>query len=306
MISVSHLSKSFGSNLAVDDLSFEVNQGEIVGFLGPNGAGKTTTLRLITGFLSPDKGSVTINDIPVITEPIAAQQHIGYLPENNPLYYDMLVGEILDLSADLKNIPKEEKKEAFDFVVDSVGISDVFYRPVNELSKGYKQRVGIAIALLHQPKILIMDEPTEGLDPNQRTEIRTLIKKLSKNHTIVMSTHVMQEVSAVCNRMVIINKGKLVADGTPQELTRMEKGKSIIQIELEGSGVIAALKQIPDTKISDLERSGKKIRAKLVSNSKNLIQPQISKQAHKNDWIIWKLNQEEQNLEDIFRQLTSN
>ena len=193
MLTVQRLTKSFGSTKAVDDLSFSIAAGEIVGFLGPNGAGKTTTMRLIAGYLSPDSGKILIDNKPVGEEGSDARRHIGYLPENNPLYRDMLVSEFLTLSADLKGIPSEKRAEAFDFAVRAVDIGDVYYRPVGELSKGYKQRVGMAVALLHRPSILILDEPTEGLDPNQRTEIRTLIKSLAKDRTILLSTHVMQE-----------------------------------------------------------------------------------------------------------------
>jgi ABC-2 type transport system ATP-binding protein len=213
MIRVQNVSKAFGSVQAVSGLSFDVDQGEIVGLLGPNGAGKSTTMRMMTGYLSPDSGDVLLDDVSVVTNPIMVQQQIGYLPENNPLYPDMLVSDLLSYSAQLKNISPETKEEAIDFAVKSVSIEDVYYRPIRELSKGYKQRVGLSVALLHKPKILILDEPSEGLDPNQRTEIRSLITSLAKHHTIIMSTHVMQEVEAVCNRMVIISNGTLVADG---------------------------------------------------------------------------------------------
>jgi ABC-2 type transport system ATP-binding protein len=306
MITVSHLSKSFGTVKAVDDLSFSVKPGEILGFLGPNGAGKTTTMRLLTGFLSADSGSITVNNISVENNPVSAQTQIGYLPENNPLYKDMLISEILQLSARLKHIPHEDLHESLEFVVNATGIKEVYFRPIAELSKGYKQRVGIAIALLAQPKILIMDEPTEGLDPNQRAEIRNLVKKLAKNHTIIMSTHVMQEVEAVCNRMLIINNGKLVADGTPEELTRTGKNKHILLVELEGPEVSAHLKKLIGKEGMEIEKiSGNRFRIKLSSSSKTPLQPEISKLANQYNWIIWKMAEEEQKLEDVFHLLTS-
>lgn len=306
MIKLEHLTKSFGPVKAVDDLSLEIREGDIIGFLGPNGAGKTTTLRLITGFLSPDMGNVTIDGIPVQERAFEAQKLIGYLPENNPLYKDMLVSEFLGLSADLKGIPREKRKAAFDFATKAVAIGDVFYRPIGELSKGYRQRVGMAAALLHQPRILIMDEPTEGLDPNQRTEIRALIKDLAKDRTIIMSTHVMQEAQAVCNRLIIINKGKLVADGTSEELSRAAKNERVLLLEVEGEGVESVLRALPGLEHVDIEVvKDSHIRAKLFTNESVDLRPEISKRASENRWIIWQLAEQEQKLEDTFHKLTS-
>jgi ABC-2 type transport system ATP-binding protein len=191
MITVKNLTKKFDSFKAVDDISFSVEKGEIVGLLGPNGAGKTTTMRMLTGFLSADAGSIKIDEIDIEKDPVTAQKKIGYLPENNPLYKNMQVAEFLELADQLHQIKEADKKEALDFAVKAVGIEKVYYRSIGELSKGYKQRVGIAAALIHRPEIIILDEPTECLDPNQRAEIRQLIKDLSKEHTIIMSTHVM-------------------------------------------------------------------------------------------------------------------
>lgn len=306
MIKLEHLTKSFGSVKAIDDLSLEIQEGDIVGFLGPNGAGKTTTLRMITGFLSPDTGSVTIDGISVQERAFDAQKLIGYLPENNPLYKDMLVSEFLNLSADLKGIPNEQRKAAFDFAIKAVAIDDVFYRPIGELSKGYRQRVGMAAALLHQPRILIMDEPTEGLDPNQRTEIRALIKDLAKDRTIIMSTHVMQEAQAVCNRLIIINKGKLVADGTSEELSRAAKNERTLLLELEGEGVESTLRALPGLRHADIESiQDGRIRAKLFTDEAVDLRPEVSKRASEKKWIIWQLAEQEQKLEDTFHKLTS-
>ena len=308
MIKVENLTKSFGNVHAVNDLSFEIQKGEIVGFLGPNGAGKTTTMRLITGFLSPDKGNINIANIPVEEHTIEAQQYIGYLPENNPLYKNMLVSELLNLSADLKHIPKEKRQSAFDFVVSAVAIGDIFYRPIRELSKGYKQRVGIASAILHQPRILIMDEPTEGLDPNQRAEIRKLVKNLAKGHTIIISTHVMQEAQAVCDRMIIINKGKLVADGTVDKLSVEAKGGHAIIVEVEGDEVESSLRKLPGTSHIDIETIKSKpgiLKAKIIVNKSAQLQPEISRIAREKNWTIWRLTEEEQKLEDIFHKLTN-
>jgi len=306
MIKAKNISKSFGFIKAIDDISYEVKQGEIVGFLGPNGAGKTTTMRILTGFLSPDQGSVEIEDVSVETDPTSAQKFIGYLPENNPLYPEMQVRELLLLAANLQNIPKSKRKEALDFVVKSVGLESVFYRPIGELSKGFKQRVGLASALIHQPKIIIMDEPTEGLDPNQRAEIRTLIKKLAKDHTIIISTHVMQEASAICSRMLIINKGKIVADGTAHELSRSSGNEKTLQVEIEGMNAQSMLKSIDgvlDVKIVTAENN--RVNALITHDPEISLQPKISFLARSNDWTIWRINEEEHKLEDIFQQLTS-
>jgi len=306
MIKVSNVSKSFGQIKAVDNLSFEIKQGEIVGFLGPNGAGKTTTLRLISGFLMADQGEIIIADIPISKKTIEAQKIIGYLPENNPLYKNFLVSEFLNLSLELKNVPKKLRKSALDFVVEAIGINNVFYRPIGELSKGYKQRVGIAATLLHQPRIIIMDEPTEGLDPNQRAEIRSLIKTLAKDRTIIMSTHVMQEVQAICNRIIIINKGRLVADGTPEKLSRIVSNQRVLIIDIEGDEVESALKNLTGLKNISIEsRKNKRLQAKLIVNEDIELRPEISKLAQKYGWIIWKLVEQEQKLEDIFHQLTN-
>lgn len=305
MIAVKNLTKSFGFVTAVNGLTFSVKKGEIVGFLGPNGAGKTTTMRLITGFLSPDEGDITLDGVSILEDLDHAQKNIGYLPENNPLYKSMLVSEMFDLSADLKQIPYKKRKEAFDFAVSAVSIEDVFYRPLGELSKGYRQRVGMAMALMHRPKIIIMDEPTEGLDPNQRTDIRNLIKELAKDRTIILSTHVMQEAVAISNRILIINKGKLVADGTPEELTQASKDTKIITVELEGKSIkknLEKLKQI--TQLESVKVSSNRYIYTLTADAKKPLQPVISELAGKHDWTIWQLNEKITNLEDVFQQLT--
>lgn len=305
MIKVENLTKYFGATKAVDDVSFEIRKGEILGFLGPNGAGKTTTMRIIAGFFAPDKGKVTIDGVPVDQENNEIQKKIGYLPENNPLYKEMLVAEFLELAAELSHVPKNKKEAALDFVVSAVGIKNVFYKPIAELSKGYKQRVGIAAALIHRPDIIIMDEPTEGLDPNQRAEIRALIKKLSQDHTIIISTHVMQEASAVCDRLLVINKGKIVADGTVAELSRKAEQRTVMAVDIEGGKIEVLLKQIPGVeKIEEAQEKNGRFTAKLIIGGEKKIQPEISRLARENQWVLWKISEEEFGLEDIFRKLT--
>ena len=305
MIEVKNVSKKFGRIKALEELSFSVKAGEVVGFLGPNGAGKTTTMRILTGFLSADKGTVLIDGIDVEKEPLKIQAKIGYLPENNPLYKNMQVAEFLDLAARLHQVSAQEKAQALDFAVKAVGIEDVFYRPIGELSKGYKQRVGIAAALIHKPQVIILDEPTEGLDPNQRTEIRQLIKDLAKEHTIIMSTHVMQEASAVCSRLIIINQGKVVADGTAEELSKQSyKDKQLI-LEVEGDEVEAVLKNLSDVKNFAIKKQqGKRLLVEISTDQEKELRPDISRLAWEKKWTIWSLAEQEHKLEDIFQTLT--
>jgi len=304
MIKVSKLYKSFNQTPALLGLSFQVKTGEIVGFLGPNGAGKTTTMRLLTGFMSPDSGKITINGHDLSSHRQAAQSLIGYLPENNPLYPDMLVSEMIDLVAQLKQVPASQRQTATDFVVDAVDIGSVFYRPIRELSKGYRQRVGMALALLNQPQILIMDEPTEGLDPNQRTEIRSLIKNLSKDRTIIVSTHVMSEASAIANRLLIISSGKIVADGSPKKITQTSDSSSI-SAQIEGPKISSELKKISDiTNLKIQKLSGRRYQVNLTTSPQVKIQPQISRLAAQHGWTIWSLTEQTQDLEDVFHQLT--
>lgn len=303
MITLKNVTKYFGRTKAVNDLSFSVDSGEVIGFLGPNGAGKTTTLRMITGFLSPDKGSITVDGIDIEQDPIAVQKKIGYLPENNPLYKTMQVAEFLDLAARLHQVSPKRRVSATEFVVRAVGIEKVYYRPIGELSKGFRQRTGIAAALIHSPDIIIMDEPTEGLDPIQRGEIRELIKDLAKKHTVIMSTHVMQEASAVCGRMLILNKGKLAADGTASELSARAEGGRTLTLDLEGEGVESELRRLSDDAHLVVKRkSGSRFSATLSLDRE--VRPDISKLAWQKHWIVWDMHEEERKLEDIFQALT--
>src|SRR5437660_6855080 len=212
-LSVEGVSKRFSGVPAVDDVSFAVDRGQVVGFLGPNGAGKSTTMRMITQFLEPDAGSIRIEGTPLAEAGREAKRRIGYLPENNPLYGEMLVAEYLDFVASLRDLYGAPRRSALDAAVTATGIENVFYRPIGELSKGYKQRVGLAQAILHRPDLLVLDEPTEGLDPNQRVEIRHLISHLGKDRTVILSTHVLPEVAHTCSRLLIIHRGKIAAHG---------------------------------------------------------------------------------------------
>lgn len=305
MITLKNVTKYFGRVKAVNDLSFSINPGEVIGFLGPNGAGKTTTLRMMTGFLSPDRGSVTVDDIDIERDPIAAQRKIGYLPENNPLYKTMQVGEFLDLAARLHKVSPKKRQSATDFVVHAVGLEQMYYRPIGELSRGYRQRTGIAGALIHNPDIIIMDEPTEGLDPIQRGEIRGLITGLAKKRTVIMSTHVMQEASAVCGRMLILNKGALAADGTAAELSSRALGEKVISVQIEGEGVEAELRRlVGEHRIVSSKREGNRFSATLSLDRDREVRPELSQIAWKKQWILWDIHEEEQTLEDVFQTLT--
>ncbi|NLY90931.1 MAG: ATP-binding cassette domain-containing protein [Firmicutes bacterium] len=234
MIQIKDLTKRYGQHLAVDHLNFSVDKGEILGFLGPNGAGKSTTMNIITGYLSATEGSVTIDGLDLIDHPMEVKRKIGYLPEFPPLYPEMTVSEYLNFVAEIKKVTPAEKKESLEKIMDLVKIGDVRGRLIKNLSKGYKQRVGLAQALVGNPTILILDEPTVGLDPRQIMEMRTLIKELGKEHTVVLSSHILPEVSAVCERVIIINKGKIVASDSPENLSKRLTGGSHLLLRVAG------------------------------------------------------------------------
>ncbi|MCX7714208.1 MAG: ABC transporter ATP-binding protein [Clostridia bacterium] len=250
MIEICNLTKSYGNKKAVDDITFTVEKGEILGFLGPNGAGKSTTMNILTGYISSTSGSVKVDGFDILEEPNEVKKRIGYLPEQPPLYMDMVVSDYLNFVYDLKKLNKAEKLKHIQDIVDIVGIDDVKSRKIGNLSKGYKQRVGLAQALLGNPEVLILDEPTVGLDPKQIIEIRNVIKELGKERTIILSSHILPEVSAVCERVIIINKGKLVAEDTPQNLSHRFTQNSKLQIRVMGnqSDIIDVLKTVPGVK----------------------------------------------------------
>lgn len=247
MIQVEHLVKKYGDKLAVNDISFSVGEGEILGFLGPNGAGKSTTMNILTGYLSASGGVIKIGGVDVLEDPIEAKRQIGFLPEQPPLYMDMTVKEYLDFVYDIKGV-KFPRRPHINEICELVKITDVYHRTIKHLSKGYKQRVGLAQALMGNPKVLILDEPTVGLDPRQIIEIRNLIKKLGKNHTVILSTHILQEVQSVCDRILIINKGQIIADGNTEQLTYKAAGNRKLVTRIAGpqSEVKKLLLSIPD------------------------------------------------------------
>lgn len=234
MIEVEHLCKDYGQIRALDDVTFEVKRGEIVGFLGPNGAGKTTCMKIITGFISATSGTVKVAGMDVVEHSLEVRRKIGYLPENAPLYPDMTVREYLEFVASLRGISKGETNKAIARAAERVGVSDRLDQEIGTLSKGYRQRVGLAQAMIHEPEILILDEPTSGLDPNQIVEMRTLIKELGRDRTVILSTHNLPEVTATCNRIIIIHKGRIAADGTPEQIQAVHGGGNTYLLEVEG------------------------------------------------------------------------
>jgi ABC-2 type transport system ATP-binding protein len=308
LITLDNVSKSFGRTVAVDDVSFTVDRGEVVGFLGPNGAGKSTTMRLITNFLEPDDGAVLIDGVDVREDPVGARRRIGYLPENNPLYDDMLVAEYLRFVGDLRGVGMDGPGSALDDTVQASGIAEVFYRPIGELSKGYKQRLGLAAAILHRPDFLILDEPTEGLDPNQRQEIRRLIREVGKEHTVILSTHVLPEVEETCRRIVVIHEGKIVADGSTEDLMAQARDtgtKRTVVVEVRGEGVAREVVKLPNVEeVTDESESEGRTRLTLAVGSGPDPRPEIFRLAKAKDWVLWELHEETASLQDLFSQLT--
>ena len=310
MIKINNLTKYFGETKAVDGIDFEIKKGEIIGFLGPNGAGKTTTVRVITCFLSPTSGTVEINGLNVIDNSLEIRRKIGYLPENTPLYHDMNVLEFLRYIAELRKIPKLEQNSRIKKMVEISGLGDVLGKNIGTLSKGYNQRVGLAQAMIHDPEILILDEPTSGLDPNQIVEIRNLIKQLGREKTVILCTHILPEVQATCNRAIIINWGKIVADGTMEELETASTGSERIFIEVqigEGADPIEKLRTLENIQeIALIPSAGSTKAYRLETKKRTDPRESIFKTAVESGWTLLEMRRERTSLEQIFRQLTMN
>ncbi|MEO0106573.1 MAG: ATP-binding cassette domain-containing protein [candidate division WOR-3 bacterium] len=303
MIEVQGLTKEFGAIKAVDDISFHIGRGEIVAFLGPNGAGKTTTMRMLTGYLLPTKGKCTINGLDVTEEPLRTKKLIGYLPEDNPLYPDMKIYEYLNFVGEVRDI--KNLKERVDEVAEICGIKDVLNKEIGTLSRGYRQRVGVAQAIIHNPDILILDEPTEGLDPNQVMELRNLIKELGKEKTVMLSTHILSEAEATCERVLIINKGKLIADGSKSEIRTMAKGGETIILELHAkSNPIDEIKKINGVKEVIEKKTEQKGHFQYEIISEGDVRELLFDTAVKQNCKIIELHRKSTSLEDIFRELT--
>nr|BFF39735.1 gliding motility-associated ABC transporter ATP-binding subunit GldA [Tenacibaculum mesophilum] len=294
-IQLTEISKTYGTQKAVNNISFSAKKGEIVGFLGPNGAGKSTTMKILTGFIQPSEGTVLVSGIDVISNPIEAQKKIGYLPEHNPLYLDMYVREYLQFQASLHNIKNSKVNET----IEKVGLTIEAHKKINQLSKGYRQRVGLAAAILHDPEVLILDEPTTGLDPNQLVEIRQLIKELGKDKTVLLSTHIMQEVEAMCDRVIIINKGEIVINKPISELKT--DNEQVIKVTFDYKLEEQFIKRLPNIVSYKNTLENNWI---LVFNSKEDMRPLIFDFAQENGLKILGLNTENKNLESLFRELT--
>ncbi len=305
MISVENITKRYGALIAVDALSFQIDRGEVVGFLGPNGAGKTTTMRMLTGTLQPDAGRVLLDGRSIGDDPEAAKRRIGYLPEANPLYEEMLVCDYLEYAGRLRGLEGPTLRGAIRAAADETGLEAVFFRPVSEASKGYRQRIGLAAAMLHRPEILVLDEPTEGLDPNQRVEIRKLINALGRERTVLLSTHVMQEVEATCTRLIIVSHGKLAADGTVGDLLAGQAELASYTVEAQGDGVAQALAALPGVENHSTESVEGRTRVKLMARGPADLRPAISGLARDRNWTLWELHRERASLEQLFRQLTT-
>jgi len=299
-VKVEHLTKLYGAQRAVDDISFEVRTGEVLGFLGPNGAGKSTTMKMVTCFVPQSSGKATVCGFDTMNNPMEVRRKIGYLPESNPLYYDMYVREYLEfigLVHKLSNIGKR-----IDEMVDMTGLTRERHKKIGQLSKGYKQRVGIAQAMLHNPDVLILDEPTSGLDPNQLVEIRSLIKNLGKEKTVILSTHIMQEVQAMCDRVIIINKGKLVADDTPEHLQQRTAGETIVRVEFKETPELKLLSAISGVKTVKKEKDNQWL---VYSQPGKDPREEIFRFAADKGLTLLTLNKEHSSLENVFQELTN-
>ena len=308
MISVSNLSKNYGNVKAVDSISFDLKDGEVVGFLGANGAGKTTTLKMITGYLVPTNGEIKVNGLDIVDNTSEIQEMIGYLPELNPLYTEMRVYDYLEFLGSIRNIKGSDFKQALSRVVDKCGLSGVVHKVIADCSKGYKQRIGLAAAMIHDPKILILDEPVTGLDPNQIVEIRSLIKSLGKEKLVFMSSHILQEIQATVDKIIIIDKGKIVANGTNEELMSDFMGNVSLEMEVMKATKKSAQElqaKIPSVKFISMEKSGGVQKVNFEYPKDKDPREDIFKYAVKSKWVILKMMPQTTNLEDIFRNLTS-
>ncbi len=308
MLEIRHLVKSFGPLMAVDDVSFTVPQGEVLGFLGPNGAGKSTTMKMITGFLAPTAGTAIICGQDIGTQPIAAKRHIGYLPEGAPAYPDMTPADFLDFIAHIRGFSGSDAKRRIGRVVEMIRIAEVMHQPIETLSKGYRRRVGVAQALLHDPDVLILDEPTDGLDPNQKYEMRKIIAAMRSDKAIIISTHLLEEVEAVCSRAIIIAHGRVLADGTPAELAQRSRHHNAVRLNMAaGSDLniraemaalpgVAAVEPVSDAEgdaLFVLPRGGRPVVA------------EIADLARDRGWTITGLRVERGRLDDVFREITA-
>ena len=305
-IVVDNITKKYGLQRAVDNVSFDVKTGEILGFLGPNGAGKTTTMKTITCFMTPDEGDIKVGGISIWDNPEAIKKNIGYLPESNPLYQDMYVVDYLYFIADIHGLPKEQIRSRILEMVNICGLEGEKHKKISELSKGYKQRVGLAQAMIHDPRILILDEPTSGLDPNQIVEIRELIREIGKEKTVLLSSHILAEVEATCDRILIINKGIIVANGSAADLRKQAQGREILKVTIEdgnNNDIFKSLQEISSVALVDFISKGENT-FEVQSRPEMSSRKEIFKMCMEKGWILTQLTPTETKLEDVFRDLT--
>ncbi len=308
MIHVENLTKYYAHLCAVDQINFDIQKGEILGLLGPNGAGKTTTLRMLTGYLQPSSGSINIKGLSIDKHVLKIKKLLGYLPESAPLYHDMLVFDYLKYVAAIREIDSDQKLPRIRQLADLCGINEVMSKPIGELSKGYKQRVGLAHAMMNDPEVLVLDEPTSGLDPNQIVEIRKIIKEIGKEKTIIISTHILSEAEATCDRIVIINQGKIVADGSTENLKQSASGKNIMHLCLQNADfktVETNLSKLDGVEsVTRITETDSELDVRLTCQSAGDLRPDVYRIIKDTDWILLDFHQETQTLENIFRKLT--
>ncbi|MCK5718620.1 MAG: ATP-binding cassette domain-containing protein [Thiomargarita sp.] len=311
MVKIENLRKQFDSLIAVDDISFQVEQGEVLGFLGPNGAGKSTTMKMITGFLMPSAGTVSVQGYDIAKNPLDVKQCIGYLPEGAPAYPDMTPANFLEFIAQIRGLKGKQKQERIDNVIQQVNLETVLHQSIETLSKGFKRRVGLAQAILHDPKVLILDEPTDGLDPNQKHEVRTLIQNMAKEKVIILSTHILEEVHAVCTRAIIIAQGKILADGTPADLEARSKYHNSVKITLransnQASNIRQSLSNLKNVqKLISLTEENNLLSYQLFPENQHSIIAEISQHARNQQWEIEELHVDKGHLDDVFRTITT-
>ncbi|MDB9704209.1 ABC transporter ATP-binding protein [Rhodospirillales bacterium] len=308
MIALSHLTKRFGPLTAVDGIDLSVNKGEVLGFLGPNGAGKSTTMKMVTGFLSPTEGSATVDGINVTRDPVGVKQRIGYLPEGAPCYGDMTPRGFLNFIADIRNLSGIARNASIDQIIERVEIADVMDQPIETLSKGFKRRVGLAQAILHNPPVLILDEPTDGLDPNQKHQVRTLIQQMASDKAVIISTHILEEVEAVCTRAVIIARGKLLADGTPEDLLKRSPLHNAVEIKVSPAAADAIAKDLASlTSVGQVERSTSidaQTLFSVTSKTGASIAPEVAAMLKEKGHAVSDLKTEKGALDAVFREIT--
>ena len=308
MIEITNLSKRFGELTAVDGVSFQVVRGDVLGFLGPNGAGKSTTMKMITGFIAPDAGSVVVGGDDISLRPVEVKRRIGYLPEGAPLYGDMTVRGFLGFIAEIRGYRGPERQKRLDRAVELVNLGSVLDQSIETLSKGFKRRVGLAQAIIHDPEVLILDEPTDGLDPNQKHDVRKLIRSMAEDKVIVLSTHILEEVDAVCNRAIIIAEGRIVSDGTPAELVARSIMHNAVSITVRASaadGIRAELAGLPDVRDVDvIEENGERVRFQVFPERGAMVIEAVGRMVRERGWELEELHVERGQLDEVFRRVT--